>query len=309
MSFATKMYLRFWAVLIFGGVLPAMAPARAAAPTSTTLDCPLFKVEVIGKGPPVLLIPGLACSGKMWNETVAHLKDRYQCHVLSVKGFGGTPPQPGVEGDLLPQIRDGIIAYIRQQHLQHPVLIGHSLGGVLSMMVAETEPSLPRRLIIVDSLAYFSLKPFIGMDPPLHSLFAEMIGASFWITPTQYFKMGSKEITNSMARSPKDQAMIRDMVTKSDQATVTKALSELFSTDLRPNLGKITCPVLVMAALGNKMAATTPGKNAETFYANYSNLPQAKIQLFPDSRHFIMYDARKEFFKAVDQQLAARPGN
>jgi N-formylmaleamate deformylase len=43
-----------------------------------------FKVEVYGKGAPLLLIPGLACSGEVWEATVDSLKDRYECHVLTL---------------------------------------------------------------------------------------------------------------------------------------------------------------------------------------------------------------------------------
>lgn len=38
-----------------------------------------FKVEVSGKGKPIILIPGYSCSGEVWNETVAHLKNKYEC--------------------------------------------------------------------------------------------------------------------------------------------------------------------------------------------------------------------------------------
>jgi len=37
----------------------------------------------------MILIPGLSCPGDVWDETVAHYKDRYQMHVLSLAGFRG----------------------------------------------------------------------------------------------------------------------------------------------------------------------------------------------------------------------------
>ena len=37
-----------------------------------------FDVKVSGSGPAVILIPGLSCSGVIWEETVKHLQDRFE---------------------------------------------------------------------------------------------------------------------------------------------------------------------------------------------------------------------------------------
>ena len=50
-----------------------------------------FAVKVTGTGQPMILIPGLACSGEVWDSTVAHFKDRCECHVLTLAGFAGQP--------------------------------------------------------------------------------------------------------------------------------------------------------------------------------------------------------------------------
>jgi hypothetical protein len=57
-----------------------------------------FQVQATGKGRPVLFIPGLS-SGETWDTTVAHYKDRYECHVLTVAGF--------VSGGLVVTLRGG----------------------------------------------------------------------------------------------------------------------------------------------------------------------------------------------------------
>ena len=46
----------------------------------------VFSVTVTGKRQPVILIPGFSCSGDVWKETVNHLKNKYQCHVLTLAG-------------------------------------------------------------------------------------------------------------------------------------------------------------------------------------------------------------------------------
>lgn len=49
-------------------------------------------VDVKGKGKPVLLIPGFTVPGEGWANTVAQLANNYECHVITIAGFGGTEP-------------------------------------------------------------------------------------------------------------------------------------------------------------------------------------------------------------------------
>ena len=57
---------------------------------------PLFGVTKTGSGRPMILIPGLFCSGQVWDETVNHFKDRYTCYEITLPGFAG---QPAIQSD------------------------------------------------------------------------------------------------------------------------------------------------------------------------------------------------------------------
>src|SRR5262245_4683726 len=69
--------------------LVAAVPSHAATSPSprSTYETPVIRVDVIGKGRPMLLIPGLTCAGDVWRETVAHVAGRYECHVVTIGGF------------------------------------------------------------------------------------------------------------------------------------------------------------------------------------------------------------------------------
>src|SRR5690348_3377646 len=104
-----------------------IAQFTTAAPS--TMPSRPFKVEVVGHGPPMILIPGLGCSGDVWKETVAHFQDRYECHVLTLAGFAGEKP---IDPPILSTVRDGILQYIREKKLGKPTIVGHSIGGFLA---------------------------------------------------------------------------------------------------------------------------------------------------------------------------------
>ena len=64
----------------------AYAGAPIAAPASDRIA-----VTVTGEGPDVILIPGLASSGHVWDATVAHISAHHRVHVVQVAGFAGSP--------------------------------------------------------------------------------------------------------------------------------------------------------------------------------------------------------------------------
>lgn len=111
-----------------------------------------FKVEVVGKGPAMILIPGLSCSGEVWKETVARYQDSYQCHVLTLAGFAGQSPIHSKH--FLETVSQELSAYIHQQKLHKPIVVGHSLGGTIALLLGAREPELPGALFIVDSAPF-----------------------------------------------------------------------------------------------------------------------------------------------------------
>src|SRR5439155_16761665 len=97
-----------------------------------------FAVKVTGKGKPIIFIPGLACSGEVWDSAVEHYKDHNECHVLTLAGFAGQPALKD-KSAYLETIRKAIVAYIKEKKLDKPVVVGHSLGGYLVFALAASE--------------------------------------------------------------------------------------------------------------------------------------------------------------------------
>jgi pimeloyl-ACP methyl ester carboxylesterase len=112
-----------------------------------------FRVEIYGHGRPMILIPGYSSSGDTWKSTVVHFQHEYTCHVLTLAGFAGVPPVPT---PLLSTVRNDLAAYITRNHLEKPVIIGHSLGGTLALELASRSPELIGPLVIVDSLPFMA---------------------------------------------------------------------------------------------------------------------------------------------------------
>jgi pimeloyl-ACP methyl ester carboxylesterase len=106
----------------------------------------------VGAGPTILMVHGLG--GQMRNFTyglVDQLKDRFRVVVMERPGSGYSHRARGASARLGVQA-DVVAAFVRALSLDRPLLVGHSLGGALSLAVALRNPGLLGGLALVSPL-------------------------------------------------------------------------------------------------------------------------------------------------------------
>jgi N-formylmaleamate deformylase len=289
------------------GMLAAQTPAEKAR-AQYSAGHPAFQGKTMGQGRAIIMIPGLASSGATFDSTVQHLRGRFQCIELTLAGFAGVPPIPG---PLLTEARDQIAEYIRDNHLDRPVIMGHSLGGSIALDLAAHYPELVGPVIVVDSLPFFA-----GAWFQAHTLaearpgIEQMRKGMESMTHQQWEAMTrSGASTNSMATNEADQKKLIEWGLESDQKRVTDALIELVSTDLRPELSKIETPVLVLGTwVGLQTYGVTEEAAIAVFKEQYSSVKHLTFAMSDKARHFVMWDDPAWFNSQVDAFLAANAG-
>jgi N-formylmaleamate deformylase len=269
---------------------------------TTQSQAAAFAVEVSGPAnkPAMLLIPGLASGGEVWNDTVARYKDRYQCHVFTLAGFAGVP---ALESDetFLERVRQDLAAYIREQKLKQPVVVGHSLGGYLAMALAASEPTLVGPLVIVDSLPHLG-----GVYPPSYD--AAGMRDGIVNQPREQYDAFVKSgvMYRSMVTGEKYLPILTKWGLASDQKTVGNAMYELTVANLIKDLPKIQSRSLVLGTWYGMKDFTTREQVEKNFRVQYQSLPNHTFALADTARHFVMYDDPNWFFSHVDAFLAAK---
>jgi len=296
------------AFLLASGLGPAAwaaAPAASAAPVARADNPaahPAFTVRVVGRGRPLLLIPGLTCPGAVWDEAVARYQQRYQCHVVSLAGFGGAAPAAALADPLLPAVRDQLLAYISTQRLQRPAVVGHSLGGFLALALSIARPEALGPLVIVDSL------PFLGAVQNPAATVATVTPAA--AAMRQQMRQGhlpaaaARQMAAGMVADSARVAQVARWSQASDPATTAQAMYDLYTTDLRADLGRIRQPVLVLGAwAAYRQYGATQASTRAIFAQQYARLPQVRIEMSEAGRHFLMYDDTAWFFAQTDAFL------
>jgi len=261
-------------------------------------DYKAFKVTITGKGQPIILIPGYSCSGEVWNETVNHLKDRYECHVLTLAGFAGVP---AIDTPILKTVRNEIIKYVQQKKLHKPILIGHSLGSFMSLWVSSTAPDLFGKLICVDGMPFLSAlgnatanADSLKKDPRYN---VEATVKRFENLPDSGF---IEQTAKALIWQVNDTARARQIATwqfNSNRRTLGVAIIELATTDIRKEIAHIKSPVLVLGSIYQ-----TKENSFEMIGQQFKTLPGATIHV-ADSKHFIMYDQPQWFYNEIDTFL------
>ncbi|MFP2908900.1 alpha/beta fold hydrolase [Pyxidicoccus sp. 3LFB2] len=278
-------------------VLAGCATSSGTSDTSTASAPQPFRVERSGKGRPLVFIPGLASSGDVWSETVAHLQGRYDCHVFTLAGFAG---QPSIPAPFFATERRALADYLRAQGLEKPILVGHSLGGVLALAVAADAPELVGGVVIVDSLPFLPA----AMDPSATADSmrprAEEMRTLMRMQTVEQRSMQSRMILRSYISDEAKVDVAARWGADSDSETVSQAVYELSTTDLRPELPRITAPTLV---LGSWIAlkGRVPREAVEAVYrSQYAKLSTARVVMSDTARHFIMWDDPEGFFRELD---------
>ena len=272
-------------LLLIGVAAWAQAPA------------PSFHVDITGKGKPMILIPGFASSGHTWDSTVAHYKDKYQCHVLTLAGFAG---EPRIEAPFLETVRKDLAIYIRKNKLDHPVIVGHSLGGFMALWLAEEEPGLVGPLVIVDSLPFLPAVMMPGATVESAKPMAEGMRKMFSGPANEQSDKMAEMSIKAMVTKPADFEMIMAWSRKSDHVAMGNAMYDMMSTDLRGDLGKIVSPTIVIGTwLGYKQYATRD-QVEKNFRDQYAPLKGYQFVLSDKALHFVMLDDPEGFFEATD---------
>lgn len=284
---------------------PSALPAQSVAPQTAPGARERISVVVEGKGPDVILIPGLASSREVWSGLANTLKQTHRLHLIQIAGFAGTPIVADPGSQVAAPAAQAIAEYIRREHIEAPVIIGHSLGGEVALMIGARHPREVGRLLIVDALPFYSLlfsptTTVAAVTPRAVALRNSMMAATT--------DQANEVQTASIARLVKTEAARPAVIAagvRSDRKTVADATYELMTTDLRSELKRITAPVDVVYAY-DKMYGVPPASIDSTFKNAYASTPQVRFKRIDDSFHFVMLDQPDAFERAVIEFIDQR---
>ena len=277
-------------------VLALLAGCAATAPAPTPVAGPSFAVRVVGAGPPMVLIPGLACGGEVWDGAVARWSGSYRLHVVTIAGFAGQPP---IAPPLLQTVRRDLLRYFESERLARPVIVGHSLGGFVAWWLAATAPERVGSVIAVEGMPFVADVFFPGATVETARSQAERMREMMAsLSPRQFAAQNRMQLA-TMITDPREVERVAALGGRSDPASVGEAVLEMMTTDLRDAVAAVRAPSLLV--VGGIHGAAAARASAERQAAR---VPRVRVVVLEKARHFVMLDAPQAFFTAVEDFLA-----
>jgi len=287
--------------------LPSLAVAQSATTQAPSPFLPGFApafrsdriiVETRGSGPDIVFIPGLGSTGAAWRSTADRLQDRYRVHLVTLRGFGQTDIGGNASGGLAGPAAAEIERYIREQRLQKPAVIGHSLGGQIALRVAADMKDQVGRVMVVDSAPFF---PAL-VDSRVTAREVEPL-ARLGYQALMLF--GDQALKNQVSALGGDLGLAGDMVFDGlglqggDRRVLAQGLYEALTVDLRRRLREITAPVTVV--YGWTPDTNSPRNRLEGLYRyGFSDLRRpARFVRIEGADHQVMIDQPDRFQAAV----------
>ncbi|MFZ6801329.1 alpha/beta fold hydrolase [Undibacterium sp. Di24W] len=258
------------------------------------------------KGAPIILIPGLSSGGYIWDDTVKALRNEHNLYVITLAGFNG---KPAIAGPKIAKAKQSLLELITSKQIDKPILVGHSLGALLSTWFAVENSARIRGVFAVDGLPVFprtenmpaAQRP--AMAQAAKTQMANVTQAIFAEQQLQYMRtMGVVEEKNAQT--------LAELSSKSDRVAVAEYMGELLEADIRQDLPKISVPVTFISPY-YAPDFTPVNISEDAKHAYYGTLlkgiPQLTMVGISNSRHFPMVDQPQIFADKLAQFIKSLP--
>jgi pimeloyl-ACP methyl ester carboxylesterase len=119
-------------------------------------DKPVY-YRIEGKGQPVVLVHGFSEDGTVWENQVAYLKDKYQVIIPDLPGSGQSSPFDYAQGDAdwsMEYFGECIRQILDKENISTVSMIGHSMGGYITLAFADAYPDRLRSFGLFHSTAF-----------------------------------------------------------------------------------------------------------------------------------------------------------
>jgi pimeloyl-ACP methyl ester carboxylesterase len=244
-----------------------------------------------GDGPPLLFVHGLGGAWQNWLLNLPAFMDSHRVVALDLPGFGESEMPAGeLTIESMARVVDAVC---RQLGIDHPVVVGNSMGGFVGAELAIDFPTRVAKLVLVSaaglSTEYLRREPILAM-------------ARAWALVTT--RMGSQ--TDAVVRRPRlRRALYQTVVRYPERLSgplayelaqgvgkegFIPALSSLLGYSFRDRLPQIECPVLIVWGRNDMLV---PVEDAEMFERLIGS--NARAVIFEDTGHLAMVERPSRF--------------
>lgn len=239
---------------------------------------------------PLVFLHGIGGAARAWRGQISTFSDRYHALAWDMPGYGGSAPLDGVS---ISTLADALQDFLHQIGAPKPVVIGHSIGGMIVQQWLTKHPRRASAVVLAQTSPAFGKtegawqKQFIedrlgpldrgeSMKALAPSLVKELVGED---------------------PDPDGMQVARDCMASVPEASYRAMMLALLGFDQRKALGNIVVPTLILSGSKDKNAPAPMMAKMATY------IPSASYVELEGAGHLVNLERPKAFDAALDQFL------
>ncbi|MBC9248679.1 hypothetical protein A9179_00175 [Pseudomonas alcaligenes] len=242
-----------------------------------------------GHGMPVLLLHGLGSSLLDWQPQIEHLARSCRVLALDVRGHGHSAPLR--ERPSMSELAADVAYFIQALDLEPCILVGISMGGMLTFQLLAEQPQLVRAAVVINSAPSFPLDSWrtrgqVWLRLGLIHLFglpglARMLAAKLFPKPEQ------KALRE----------LVAERIASNDRTSYLHAMQAIPGWSSLPAVNRVDTPLLVIC--GDR--DYTPVASKQAYVAQLRN---ARLVVVEDSGHATPLDQPQRLNLLLEEFIA-----
>lgn len=217
--------------------------------------------ETLGSGPDLVLLHGWGLHSVVWEDIARELADDFRVTLIDLPGHGRSPwtPHPCSLGNWAEQI-----AAVAPPTATY---IGWSLGGMAALQLALDQPERVTRLVLVASTPRFVQAPSWpdAVRPEVLASFAQELEHDYRATVRRFLALQTRGGEQAGAQLRQLNARLFTHGEPHLQA-LHGGLTLLAETDLRRQLARIACPILLVLGEQDTLVPVASGEKTVAMF-------------------------------------------
>ncbi|RPJ52327.1 MAG: alpha/beta hydrolase [Chloroflexi bacterium] len=241
--------------------------------------------EEHGRGIPAIYLHGFPFDHTIWEPLIPMLQDGTRMILPDLRGFGRSPVTDGVYSMRL--LAEDIVHLMNRLEIEKAVIVGHSMGGYVSLAFAQAYPG---RLLGLGLVATHS-----AADNPERRQSRQKLAESV-------MHKGARVVASNMVNSltPKKELIkpIKELILQANPTGISGALRGMAERhDLTGELSNITVPAVVIVGKADQLM---PREHVETMA---QMLPKGWLVEVPDAGHMLTMEDPRTVAAALQEMI------
>jgi pimeloyl-ACP methyl ester carboxylesterase len=239
--------------------------------------------EVLGEGPPVVLVHGTPSWSYLWRGVANELAGRFTVYVCDLLGYGGSDQREGQDVSIAAQSRM-LTELLDAWGLERPSIAGHDIGGAITLRLMLLEGRRFRRVALCDAVA---IAPWIT---PFSRHVQRHLEAFQTLPEHIHRQLVAAHLRTAIAREMTDAELdpyLRPWLGPAGQAAYYRQLAqfdERYTREIEPRYGEIRTPTLVLWGEQDNWLDPDLGRRLQ------GAIPDARLSLIANAGHFLPED-------------------